>query len=379
MSGALPGGWSTATRDPRPTKEVEILLDTSGAAMAATTTTSYDNDLNVIASYQYDYVSVDSATAQTGDINSFPLGTLLRTEETTFLVNDTNVPQATRDAYRARYLISLPSYMRVKNGATIVAETQFKYDEPAYPPLTYGSTPTGWTNPNVNERGNVTTIRRWLNVNGSTAQTYPNGSFLETHGQYDQCGNSRKVWDGNGNVTETFYTDSFSDGQNRNTFAYATSVTTPGPAFTSSTVFEFNTGKVVTTTDANNKTTSYFYADDGGALDSLQRLRRVTLPDGLGETKYEYSDTPGNLYVRALTKLDATIWLESRTNFDGLGRAWRSGHYEGPNSWSVKDTEYDVLGRVNRVTNPYLAADLSSATPGAAAWTTTTYDDLNRV
>jgi RHS repeat-associated protein len=379
----------TVMRNPRGTKKVEILLDTGGNALASTTTTSYDADLNVIATNRYDYVPVNQTTAQTGDINSFPLGTLLRTEETTFLVNDTNIPQATRDAYRARHLISLPSYTRVKNGATIVAETQFKYDEAAYPPLTYGATPTGWTNPNANERGNMSTTRTWLNVSGSTAQTYPNGSFLEAHAQYDQCGNLRKTWNGNAKITETFYADSFSDGVNRNTFAYATSVTTPIPdptgnfgsnqPLTSSTVFEFNTGKVVTTTDANNKTTSYFYTDDGGALDSLQRLRRVTLPDGLGETKYEYGDAPSDLYIRTLTKQDATTWLESRTNFDGLGRAWRSGHYEGPSSWSVNDTEYDALGRVKRMTNPYFASNLSGATPGNAAWTTTTYDDLNRV
>src|SRR5262245_22034297 len=388
VSGPLPGGHPSATRDPRGTKKVEILLDTGGNALAATTVTSYDDDLNEIATYRYDYVPVDPTTAQTGAINSFPLGTLLRTEESTFLVNDAAIPQATRDAYRARHLISLPSYTRVMNGATIVAETQFKCDEAAYPLLTYGSTPTGWTNPNGNERGNVTTTRRWLNISNSTAQTYPNGSFIETHAQYDQCGNQRKVWDSNGKITETFYADSFNDGQNRNTFAYATSLTTPAPdptgnygsnqPLTSSSVYDFQTGKIVTTTDANNKTTSYFYTDDGGALDSLNRLRRVTLPDGLGETKYEYGDAQGGLYIRTLTKQDANTWLENRTNFDGLGRAWRSGHYEGPNSWSVKDTEYDSLGRVKRVTNPYFAANLTGATPANAAWTTTTYDDLNR-
>src|SRR5262249_59953648 len=54
--------------------------------------------------------------------------------------------------------------------------------------LTYGSTPTGWTNPNVNERGNMTTTRRWLNISGSTGQTYPNGSFIETHAQNHPLG-----------------------------------------------------------------------------------------------------------------------------------------------------------------------------------------------
>jgi len=379
----------TVMRNPRGTKKVEILLDTGGNALATTTTTSYDNDLNEIAANRYDYVSVSATTGQTGDINSFPLGTLLRTEESTYLVNDASITQATRDAYRARHLISLPSSTRVKQGSVVVAETQFKYDESAYPVLTYGATPTGWTNPAVNERGNVTTTRSWLNVSGSTVQTYPNGSFLETHAQYDQCGSARKAWDAKGALSQVSYTDNFSDSINRNTFAYATSLTTPVPdssgyygsnvSFTSSSRFDFQSGKVVTTTDANNKTTSYFYTDDGGVLDSLQRLRKVTLPDGLGETKYEFGDTPGNLYTRTLTKQNATTWLENRTNFDGLGRAKRSGHYEGPGSWSVKDTEYDTLGRVKRVTNPYFAANLSGATPGAAEWTTTTYDDLNRV
>ncbi|MGE0133399.1 MAG: RHS repeat domain-containing protein [Blastocatellales bacterium] len=378
----------SATRDPRPIKQVEILLDTSGDALATTTTMGYDADLNQTVTNKYAYATVNQTTAQAGAITVMPLGTLLRTEDSTFLVNDTAIAQATRDAYRARHLISLPSSTRVKQGNTVVAETQFKYDETAYPVLTYGVTPSGWTNP-PGVRGNVTTIRRWLNMSGATVQSYPSGSYLETHAQYDQCGSVRKSWDAKGALSQVSYTDNFSDSVNRNTFAYATSSTTPVPdssgyygssaSFTSSTVYEFNTGKIVTTTDANNKTTSYFYTDDGGALDSLQRLRRVTLPDGLGETKYVFGDTPGDLYIRTLTKQNATTWLEDRTNFDGLGRATRSGHYEAANSWSVKDTEYDTLGRVKRVTNPYFAANLSGATPGNAEWTTNTYDDLNRV
>ena len=367
-----------AGRDARPSKQVSVILDTGGNALASITTTNYDADLNEVAINRYDHVSVAPTTAQTGDINSFPLGTLLRAEEAMFLVNDTNIAQATRDAYRARHLIALPSYTRVKNGATIFAETQLKYDEPAYPVLTYSVTPPGWSNP-PGVRGNVTTTRRWLNINGS---------YIETHSQYDQCGNLRKSWDGNGKVTETLYADSFSDGANRNTFAYATSVITPIPdpagnfgsnqPLTSSSVFEFSTGKVVTTTDANNQTTAYSYLDDSGNVDPLIRLCKVTLPGGLGETKYEYGDAPGDLHISALKKQNATTWLEDRIYFDGMARAWRSGHYEGSGSWSVKDTEYDSLGRVKRATNPYFADGLSGATPGAAAWTATDYDALGR-
>lgn len=312
---------------------------------------------------------------------------MLRTEESTFLVNDTAIPQTTRDAYRARHLISLPSYVRVKDGAVVVAETQFKYDETSYPVLTYGDTPTGWTAP-PGVRGALTTTRRWLNLSGATVQTYPNGSFLETHAQYDQCGNLRKAWDAKGAVSQIGYDDNFSDSVDRDTFAYATSSTSPIPdpsgyfgsnqTFTSGVVYEFNTGKVVTTTDANNQTTTYSYHDDSGTVDPLLRVRKVTLPGGLGETKNIFGDSPGDLYIRTLTKQNATTWIEDRTNFDKLGRAARSGHYEGPSSWSMADTEYDTLGRVKRVTNPYFAANLSGATPGNAEWTTNTYDDLNR-
>ncbi|MGH9765890.1 MAG: RHS repeat domain-containing protein, partial [Blastocatellia bacterium] len=380
----------TVMRNPRGVKKVEILLDTGGNALAATTTTGYDNDLNEIAANRYDYVSVNPATAQTGDINSFSLGTLLRTEESKFLVNDdiTYPNPADRQPYRDRHLIALPSFTQVKNGSTVVAEMQFKYDQTAYPVLTYGATPTGWTAP-PGVRGNLTTTRRWLNLSGATVQTYPNGSFLETHAQYDQCGNLRKAWDAKNNLSQVSYTDNFSDSVNRNTFAYPTSSTSPVPdasgyygsnqSFTSSTAYEFNTGKVVTTADANNQTTTYSYHDDSGNVDPFLRLRKVTLPGGLGETKHIFGDTPGDLYIRTLTKQNSTTWLEDRTNLDGLGRAKRSGHYEGPSSWSVKDTEYDTLGRVKRVTNPYFAANLSGAIPGAAEWTTNTYDDLNRV
>jgi hypothetical protein len=166
---APPAGVSNATRNARATKTVEILLDTTGNALAKMTTTNYDADLNVIETKQYDYVSVTLTAGQTGDINSFPLGTLLRTGESTFLVNDTNILQATRDAYRARNLIALPTETRVKNGAgAVVAATKFAYDERSL--LSYG-TVTSWTDPATTVRGNPTTTQSWLNFNGTSFQS----------------------------------------------------------------------------------------------------------------------------------------------------------------------------------------------------------------
>src|SRR4029077_4881451 len=133
---------------PRVTKQVSILLDTGTAnALTTTSTMSYDDDLNVIATNHYDFTSISQSSGQTSAIASISAGSLLRTEEATYLVNDTAISSTTRTAYRARNLLSLPPSTRVKNGSgTIVAQTQTSYDETgSYPLITYGGTITGWT------------------------------------------------------------------------------------------------------------------------------------------------------------------------------------------------------------------------------------------
>ncbi len=51
---------------------------------------------------------------------------------------------------------------------------------------------------------------------------------------------------------------------------------------TSSTTYDFQSGKVTKTTDANNKDTTYSYL----GASQLNRLDTVSLPDG-GQTSYE--------------------------------------------------------------------------------------------
>src|SRR5205807_7570369 len=77
-TGLFPNAQQYAARNPRVTKEVEILLDTDGSAVAKTTT--YDYDLTYqfgvgveqTSKSEYDYVSIDQTTAQSGDIGSIP-------------------------------------------------------------------------------------------------------------------------------------------------------------------------------------------------------------------------------------------------------------------------------------------------------------------
>ncbi|MGH9801775.1 MAG: hypothetical protein ACRD82_15545, partial [Blastocatellia bacterium] len=371
------GDPSYGPRDARPVKQVGIILDTGGDALTQTSTMSYDNDLNVTENKSYDYATVTASVGQTGAITSMPLGILLRTEESLFVVNDSGVPNAAD--YRARHLISLPSRTLIKNGSSVVvAAAEFKYDESDLPLLTYAGTIPGWNDPATTVRGNVTSTKRWNNFNGTTFDTYPSGSFITARAQYDQFGNVRKTWDGNNKVSETEYGDSFADGNNtRNTYAYATKTISPvpdtsgyyssGTALTTFATYDFQSGKPTQSKDANNQITNFEY-ETGNALG---RLKRAILPDG-GEVKKTYNDVTGSLYILSETKQSATVWLKDETHFDALGRAWKTRHFEGGTQWSEQQTAFDSLGRAWKTANPYF--------PGASPdWTESKFDALGRV
>jgi RHS repeat-associated protein len=375
VSGPQPGGDSTAGRDPRVIKSINLILDTGGNALAAASTTQYDADLNPISTGAYDYFSVDATTAQTAAIGSsaFSLSarTPLRTEETTYLVSDTLIAGSVRQQYRDRQLLGLPSSSRVKNSAgAIVAQSEVKYDEASYPLLTYGAV-TGWTDPATTVRGLPTTTRSWLN---------PTGTWLETHVQYDQCGSTRKSWDALGKVSEVAYSSTYH-------YAHPTSTTSADPdgagpltSLTTATVYDFTTGKVTSTTDANSQTTSFEYANTTpmGQPNQLQRLTKVNRPDG-SWTKYNYGYASGAYFTNTHVSIDATRYTDSYEFADGLGRPRRSFMNEGA-TWIVSDTQYDTMGRVWRVSNPYRSTqrDEGAVNP-SDAWTTSVYDALGRV
>ncbi|MCA1614559.1 MAG: DUF4214 domain-containing protein, partial [Acidobacteria bacterium] len=384
-----------ATRNARVKKEVEILLDTSGDALAKTTEYGYDlsnqftTGANQTSVAEYDYVPVQQSTAQTAGIGSIPRATQpLRTTETAYL--DDN------PAYRLQNVLGLPTLVTVKNGGgAVVSKTATGYDEPDYQlGNTYGAV-TGWAAP-TGLRANVTTVRRYLDVNASVAmgQSCPAGVCVDTHAQYDQCGSPVKSVDALDGETLTAYSPAHD-------YAYPTSVTTPAPnsdrvpnpsgapasfdpgtfgsttGFTAYIAYDDETGRITSTTDANGKTTNYDYTDP------LHRLKRVDLPDG-GRTTYVYADThPCGPLVETHTLLDATgREVSSWQFFDGLGRPYLSESWDGQdaaNPYFRVDTRYDLVGRVSKVSNPYRSAGCTAQANPAGRWTTTGFDALGRV
>jgi RHS repeat-associated protein len=320
---------------------------------------SFDAYNNQTDSWQYDY-----GTGQ--------FGALVKHIHTSYINNVT--PPSQGSLYFSSLTDTTSVYAVISGQEYFAASTQTVYDEYGlYPLFTYG-TVTGWQEPG-GVRGNPTTVRRWLDTTGG---------WIETHARFDQLGNPRQSWDAMGRLTETDYTDVFTDNTDHHTYAFPTIVTSPIPdstghgsssAFVTHALYDYYSGLVKTTTDTNGQTTTYEYND------LLDRLTKVINPTGGGWTAFEYGDTVGNLYVKTTTTFDETRNLESYNYFDGLGRSVRSFSPKGGGVWVVADTQYDAAGRVSRVSKPYETNQSPSPNSGvnpADNWVTTQYDALGR-
>jgi RHS repeat-associated protein len=363
------------SNDPRIVETVTT-VEPGGANLVAKRTFAYDGFNNQTDVWDYDY--------GVGAPPTYPT----RHSHTDYLtinpVNNVDYTTHTgahiRNLQRAQQLYAVNPATGVDLPAP-VAQSETKYDE--YPLLDCdGNGCSGaiqWINPGTS-RGNATTARRWLDTN----QTW-----LENRVEYDQLGNVRKTRDARTDktvaerVTQIEYSADYKH-------AYPTHTISPVPDLTDTratsapleswSAYDFSTGKLTSNTDANNQTTHLSYKDDNNVPDPLDRPRKVQHPDG-GWVRYFYNDTPGNLYVRTDTALNASQTAESYQFFDGLGRGVRSFVNEGgsPVKFITSDTQYDALGRVRRVSNPYRTNGSLDPVNPSGLWTTTAYDALGRV
>jgi len=262
------------------------------------------------------------------------------------------------------YLRSLPKEQRIYAVSTIgtttlAAKTHFKYDESA---LTDRPNITGWQSPVTAARGNLTTTSRWLDFPAPE-------TWISATNKYDIAGRIVETTDAKGNTAKIEFANS------SNTYAFPTTFKTPVPDPTGQrgsnaelqtlVGYDFSTGLVTSITNPNQKITTASYND------LLDRLTNITRPPGGGQTTYFYSDTVGNLFLRTQTTQDAAQTIENYQYFDGLGRTVLSSQSENSGSIFV-ETQYDALGRVLQVSNPYRTGDIKK-------WTITGYDELSRV
>ena len=209
---------------------------------------------------------------------------------------------------------------------------------------------------------------------------------LAQSGQTDYVGSN--VWatsdtsqrDAFGNVTETHV--SAANAVSRRTdkigqFVYGQYPQTSANALDHSTTFNYDLrfGRVTSITDANGLTATTSYDAFGRAIkevDADGTETRVTFaycPTANCPTSALYSittmaehDNLNGQYAQPVT----TVY------YDMLGREVRSEKTNFDGNPVLVDTEYDALGRVNRVSRPY--------SPGQTLnWTTYQHDDLGRV
>lgn len=360
-----------ATRNPRPVRIVEIRVDATGAALAKTTIMNFDADLNVTARKCHDHVQIDPSFAQTAAIGSIPDGALLRTEEFTYLVSDPDIEQWVRDSYRSRNLLSMPTKTIVKDGSgTVVFAVQYKYDELEYPLTTYPAV-VNWGDPQTSFRGNVTTVRSWVNYNSGSFSAWGGwnaGNWVTTHLWHDQCGNVVRTKDRRGNESSFSYSDNFDGVGAQNSYAYLTSASN-ALGHTATSKYDYNTGLAIEAIDPNGTVNRNEYNDPFNRLTksisafgtSLQRQQTT-----------QYDDVNRKVIATADLNAYGDNKLKGEVIYDGLGRNIESRKYENATSYVRSFTEYDVLGRPHRASNPHRPGD-------SIAWTKSTYDPLGRV
>jgi RHS repeat-associated protein len=305
------------------------------------------------------------------------------------------------DPERVIHMRGLPEYAEVRvpaggSNEAVVSRSVFRYDEPTYTGDDgYGTLPTdfpGWVAPLTLARGRLTTAKVWLDTLGGYQDE--ENAYLKTHTQYDRFGNAVKSWDARGNTSEVKFSPSYKYALPTEAVSADPDGTGPLTPLTATTVYDFGSGAVTDTFDANGQQTHAEYEADG-----LDRLKKLYRPDG-GWTEYEYGDQPGSLYLRTRTLREAGTALMTQDGgpppaeqttaesldkvlsgyqfFDGLGRAVRSTSRTGGSSWAATATAYDGVGRVVKVSNPYETSDYEGAVPQDALWTVTEYDELGR-
>ncbi|MCA1634024.1 MAG: hypothetical protein LC802_09990, partial [Acidobacteria bacterium] len=284
-------------------------------------------------------------------------------------------------AFTASRVIGLASarYVYGKNPATgneeLYSKTTYAYDETTGERLVATKDANGTAvNPTQHDasfgttftaRGNLTGARRW-NVKTVDAD---NPAYVEGKIGYDTDGSVVFSIDPLGHRAEVGYSDSFADGNIRNTFAYPTSATDPDQVGQQSpqralTRYEFSTGAVTRTQGLSPNLSLYptgpvqtMSYDEVGRI---SRVERETDGDGATlsqanrpHTRYVYS--PGQTWAQSFTTIrDEQTEVYSIQVMDGVGRTYASAaDFPGTGgNYRAQHTVYDVMGRAVRASTP---------------------------
>ena len=292
----------------------------------AISATFYDGYGNLTEDREFDYVAT---------LNGVPF------------LTDTNIVYATL----GNGIFNMPQTITVTdNAGNVLSKTTNAYDDPTGFTMSTG-TPQH-TSVTGTARGNLT----------STTSLVQGSASLTKKLTYYDTGEVLTATDVNGAVT----TFSYSGTSCGNTFP--TSVSEP---LSLSRHFAWNcSGGVQTSiTDENSKVTSTAYTDPyfwrpSSTTDATNATTNITYPTS--------TTSESVLSVGSGSAVDVF------TTLDGLGRIHLQQKRQAPGSTSFDtvETDYDKLGRISRVTQPYTGT--AGQANGSAPATSTIYDALSR-
>src|SRR6266498_5932054 len=284
--------------------------------------------------------------------------------------------------YTSRWIIGLPSAQYLYDGNnTLFSKVTYKYDlnpnpNPylQHPGTTAQHDTANYGSGFVEGRGNLNRKLRW---DVTDPDTESKASEYETG--YNTSGSVIFTRDPLNHETTVSYTDSFSDAQNnRNTYAYPTTMTVTDPDTISSSVqYNYDFGAVTRTQNPKGAAVTRTY-------DAAGRIERTTNVVNGAYTRYVYA--PDQRQVESFTTikdLDPANEFRTVTVFDGLDRvrATASDHPTSVGQYKAQYNVYDVMGRLASQSKPTeVDSDWSPSGDdqaigwGPAAWSSQTYD-----
>jgi RHS repeat-associated protein len=277
-----------------------------------------------------------------------------------------------------------PSVIQIYDHGTLIAETDFAYDQTSVvsvSPTAYDHDETNLGPSQAAGRGNATTITKKCIQNCST------NSVITA--QYDETGQIVGVTDANGNTTTLSYADDYSIGGTPpgNTNTYVTTITRPitnGINHISSFAYHYTFGELTSATDENSQVTTYTYNDTwgrptlGNASDGgqIQKVYNDSAPSPTVTTCQLISGTAG---ATCSATSPPTGWKTTLDTLDGVGHLVQTALVSDPTGTDYSGIAYDGLGRTYQKYNP-TRCSTPTTNCGETTWgmTTYTYDALNR-
>src|SRR6185436_8821238 len=223
-------------------------------------------------------------------------------------------------------------------------------------------------NISLTARGNITSVSHWdvTDINNAAKK-------LATYTNYYTTGTPISTTDPSGHTSTMLYSDSYSDGVNRNTFAYPT-IISDADNFSSTVKYNYDFGAITRTQDPKGAVATTTY-------DTATRVDRITNEISGAYTRYVYA--PAGSVATFSTIQNNAGEAYRITYFDGAGRVRASAgdHPGSSGGYAGSFTSYDVMGRVSAQTNPgEINASWVAAGDDAAGLPSTlqTYDWMGR-